>query len=464
MSRRAPPREYYEEDFEIERERDRYSRPRRKDRDFEEEEEDVEIRRRRSIPPVEELERLDIRERPPRDFMRESYEPPRERGPLVMRRSRDEVDDIPRGTELDEKYRRPPRERRRYRPREIDEEELVLDARDMRGDRRRRSERDLVEDDVVIRHRERAPRREYDSEGEFGSRRRLDDEGDDIYVRRTVPRRRSRYSEEEIEELLVDESEMERPHPQKSRDDPQFDRRKSFEAFVLDDSGPELPRRRRSHGDREAEEERIIDEREGERSQGRRSQARPRRKEEIVMKWKDRPSPDEVDEDEIHFRETRRHRRSPPDPRLSREPPGAWPSDREGQGPDEEIRIRSRMRSRPRHAADDEEDIIIRRQERERRRRAEESELVLIRDDRERDRRRAFEDDEELIIRHKDRDRRRASLEDDEIMLRKTKRRSPPRDHSPSLKSIHAPPIHQDIITHHRHIDHGKCGPRGSCT
>lgn len=461
MSRRAPPREYLEEDFEIERERDRYSRPRRRGSRFEEEE-DVEIRRRRSIPPVEELERLDLRERPPRDFMHESYAPPRERGPLVMRSLRDEVDEIPREAEREEKYIRPPRERRSYRPRDIDEEELIIDERDMRGDRRRRSERELVEDDVAIRRRERAPRRGYESEGEFGPRGRFDDERDDIYVRRTVPRRKPRYSEEKIEELLVDESEMERPRPRRSRDEPGFDRRKSFEAFVLDDDGPDLPRRRRSHGDREVEEELIIDERERERHRDRRSREKPRRKEEIVMKWKDRPSPDENDESKIQFREARRHRRrSPSDPRLSREPPGAWPSDRDVEGPDEEIRIRSRTRSRPRHAGDEEgEEIIFRREERDRRTRAEEDEeLALDRDERERDRRRAVEDDEELIIRHKERDRRGASLEDDEIMLRKGKRRSPPRDHSPSLKSIHAPPIHQDIITHHRHIDHGKCCP-----
>lgn len=458
MSRRAPPREYYEDDFEVERERDRHSRPHRGGREFEEEE-DIEFHRRRSRPLVEGLERLDIRERLPRDFVRESYAPPREHEPVVMRRSRDDVDEVLSEEGRDETYSRLPRERRRYRPRETDPKGLIIDELDMLHDRRRRSGRDLVEDDMAIRHTGRAPCREYQDEGDFGPRGRFDDPREDIYVRRSVPRRKPRYSEEELEELLVDESELERPRTRRFGDDAKFERRKSFEEFVLDDGGRDLPHRRRSHGDREVEEELIIDERNRERPRDRRSREKPRRKEEIVMKWKDRPSPEEIDEDQMRFRETRRYRRrSPPDPRLSREPPGAWLSDREDRDPDEEFRIRSRMRSRPRHAENDEQDEVINRRARDRRRRAaDEGELALFRDEREREPRRAVHDDEELIIRHKERDRRRANLEEDEIMLRRSKRLSPPRDRSPSLKSIHVPPIHQDVITHHRHIDHGKC-------
>jgi hypothetical protein len=44
-------------------------------------------------------------------------------------------------------------------------------------------------------------------------------------------------------------------------------------------------------------------------------------------------------------------------------------------------------------------------------------------------------------------------------LIRKSKRRSPPRESSSSPEPIRAPPIHQEVITHHRHIDHGKGGP-----
>jgi hypothetical protein len=45
---------------------------------------------------------------------------------------------------------------------------------------------------------------------------------------------------------------------------------------------------------------------------------------------------------------------------------------------------------------------------------------------------------------------------EEEILIRKTMDTLPPRPPSPSMQSIHVPPIHQDVFTHHRHIDHGK--------
>jgi hypothetical protein len=45
---------------------------------------------------------------------------------------------------------------------------------------------------------------------------------------------------------------------------------------------------------------------------------------------------------------------------------------------------------------------------------------------------------------------------DEEIRIRKTQNKLPSRSPSPSMESIHVPPIHQDVFTHHRHIDHGK--------
>lgn len=437
MSRRAPPREFYE-DIELERTRDPPRARRHGSIDDE-----IDFRRRRPIPPVEELDRLDIRERP-RDFMRESFDLPRERAP-VTRRSREGVDEIPQAGWGD-MYMSPPQERRRYRPRD---EEIVVRERERGGDRRRRSERDLVDEEVYF--RERAPPRRYESDRE-DRRERFDDEQDEVYMRLFRPGRKSA-RREEIEEYVSGEREREhRARSRRSRDEPRFDRREEVDEVVIDEGERDRPRR--SSGEREVEDELIVDERErtAARPPDRRSHGKPRREDEIIMKWKDRPSPGEIDEDEIIFRETRRRRRSSPDTGLPRELDSH--STDGDEAPDEEIRIRSRIRPRPR-AAD--EEIVIRRGERDRRRRAEEvEEIALLHEQRERDRRRAVEDDEELVFRDKERDRR-ISLEDDEIMSRKSRRRSPPRERSPSLKSIYAPPIHQDIITHHRHIDHGQC-------
>ncbi|KAJ5176927.1 uncharacterized protein N7482_002804 [Penicillium canariense] len=364
MSCRAPPREYYEEEeFEVERERDRYPRSRRRERDLDG---DVEYRRRRSMPPVEDLERMRIRERPPRDFVQESYAPPRDRGPLV-RRARDELDEPLPEPEREDVRMRPARRRGSLRAREIEEEsELFIGERERHGSRRHRRPRELEEDDMVVRHKERA------SEGDLRPMERVyEDEREEVYFRPS--------------------------------------------------SGP-----RRKPSRREAEfEERIIDDREHERPRGSRHRGELKLEEDLVMQWKDRPSPRaQEDDEEIRLRETRRRqRRSPPEPRYvrelpPREPPGSWPADREDD--EEEIRIRSRMRSRSRRRGveDEEEDLVIRREVR-------------------------------------DRDSGRESAESDEVLLRKSKRRPPPREPSSSPEPIRAPPIHQDVITHHRHIDHG---------
>jgi hypothetical protein len=53
--------------------------------------------------------------------------------------------------------------------------------------------------------------------------------------------------------------------------------------------------------------------------------------------------------------------------------------------------------------------------------------------------------------------RPRDLVEDEEdIHILKTKDKLPPRPPSPGMDSIHVPPIHQDVFTHHRHIDHGE--------
>ncbi|WEW55991.1 hypothetical protein PRK78_001426 [Emydomyces testavorans] len=66
------------------------------------------------------------------------------------------------------------------------------------------------------------------------------------------------------------------------------------------------------------------------------------------------------------------------------------------------------------------------------------------------------EEREDILIRTEEKRGRGRELERDEVLIRKNVERSSSSESSiaPS-RSIHAPPIHQDVITHHRHIDHG---------
>ncbi|KAJ5573680.1 uncharacterized protein N7459_008107 [Penicillium hispanicum] len=481
MSRRAPPREYYEEDdFEYERVRDRYPRSRRRDREFDE---DVEYRRRRSMPPVEDLERLRIRERPPREFVREGVAPPRERGPMGMGRSREDLDEVLPEHEVEEVYMRPRPRRRSHRPREVDEEDLIVDERAVRGGRRHRprevDDEDLildkreirggrrprpreVEDELIVderevrderRHRPREVEEEeliFDEKERRGGRRhrpREVDEEELIFDKREAHGGRRRPHELDEEELFIDERGQDRSGGRRHRPDRDFEeddmfvrRKERAPRRPYDSEGDLRLRDRRFEDDRdeayyrssesrrrsrrrEAEPDGvIIDNRKDRRRRGKHRGERRSEEEEWVMQWKDRPSPVELEEesDEVRFHEARRHgRRSPTQPRFVREPPEASPLDREEEETDEEIRVRSRMRSKPRH--------------------------------------REAEEDEEIVIQKEklERDRRRGSTDSDEIVVRKSKRRSPPREESLSPEPIRAPPIHQDVITHHRHIDHG---------
>lgn len=480
MSRRAPPREYFEEDdFYYEGNRDRYIRPRRREREFDD---DVEYHSRRSLPPTEDLERLRIREEgPPRRYMRESFMPSKERRPLATRRSREEVDDILAGSELEDVRMRSRPRRRSYHPREIDEEEFIVDERDVHGGRRHRppednelvrdkretrggrrhrprefNEEDLIVDDWEARGGRRHRPREVeedelviDEKDARGKRRhrpyREVDEGD--LVLDDSGKRRSRIHhprEVDEEDLIIDEREQERyggwrPRPERDLEEDDIIRRKeSIPRRPYDSEGDLRLRERRFEDDRgglyrrssgsrrrprrrEGElEEVIIDDREDRQRHGRRRGHMRPEKEELIMQWKDRPLPGEVEEeeDELRVRDIARHgQRSPPKPRFVPEQPGGFSSeqeDEETEGTDDEIRTRPRGHMKPR------------RQE-------------------------AEEEEEEIIIRKKgrERDRRRGSTDSEQVIMRESKRQSL------SPEPIRAPPIHQDIITHHRHVDHG---------
>ena len=60
--------------------------------------------------------------------------------------------------------------------------------------------------------------------------------------------------------------------------------------------------------------------------------------------------------------------------------------------------------------------------------------------------------DEDIILRHDENERRHK----DEVIIRRNDREpSPEYVPPPEPEPIRAPPIHQEVITHHRHIDHG---------
>lgn len=347
MSRRAAPPGYFDED-DYELDREKYTRSRRPERSYEEE---VEYRGRRSVPPVEEMERMQIRERPPREFVRETFfEPPHKTKPPVrMRRSVEEValpepdDDYPpprprrsrrRPREIEEDMiidEREVRERRRYRPREVDEEP-IMDERDRRGGRKPRLQRELEEDEMVIRRGGRVPPFGYDGDSEPRPReRRFSDVRDEVFVRSSDPRRKPRRRGVGFEDDLIDDREE---RPRRSR------------------RGVEPPSLRSMS-----------------------------KEDERVMRWKDRPSPREVEqEEELRVRAMRhRSRRSPREAQFDRAPPGAWPEEREEDEKIEVEEVESRIPSTSgKEGTEIEEEIDVQRErhERDRRRSANSDEMI----------------------------------------------------------------------------------------
>ncbi|KAJ6110515.1 hypothetical protein N7486_002750 [Penicillium sp. IBT 16267x] len=490
MPRRAPPPSgYYEEDY-FEPERERYPRTRRPERSSFED--DVRYRRRESMPLVEDMERMRVRERPPREIVRETFivPPPDLEPPVRMRRSADDIGPIP---NREEGYMRT-RPRRSHRPRDIDPDELIderemrrtirhrprdldeeygYDERERRSTRRPRPEGEFEEEDIAIRRRGQVPQSPvHDSEiDRLPRERRYSDVRDEVYVRSSESRRKPHFRKVELEADIIDERE-ETPRRMKHRDGP----------------SPTLSK----------EDERI-------------------------MQWKDRPSPRELEEDEeLRVRDIRRRSyRSPPRARYGRGPPGSWPDDREDEDVDvdndirssrhsksrrqadddyeldarskirsrpdrgeledgEEVDIHSSRRSNPRWEQTDYEELDIRSQRRPRREREYtddeeldnrppglskhglgdievEEEIDIRSSRRSRPGRGDIVDDEVIDIRQDklEREPRRRSAESDEHIIRKDRERSSPRERSPSPEPIRAPPIHQDVITHHRHIDHG---------
>ncbi|OQD71273.1 hypothetical protein PENPOL_c001G03912 [Penicillium polonicum] len=540
MSRRAPPRDYDEEDefYEMERERERDHRPRRRDRDYEE---DVEYRRRRSEPLVEDMERMHIRERPRRDFMEESFAPPRGRDGMVHMRPREEVDMVSperyMPLDRDDPYMRPAGSRRRPRPREVDEDSM-LEERERRGDRRHRPEREReVEGDLFVNEskmrglRRPRPEREREVEGDLfideskmrglrrhrpererevegsvfieererrGDRRRrpeLASEEDFLSEERPRERvsgrmRRSEPGFEEDEELLVERESRRgnRRHPRELEEDDliiedreihrgsrRHPERRSEDDLLYEEREK---RHRRRRPEREFEDNLLVEER-GKHGGRRHRPEREFEEEEMLIRRKEREEPplrrgwdSELDirsrERRLEFEGEPYHRprpRPPPPQRVEVEEVlfGNAPPERR-RGPvdfpdlefeDDVVMRRKDKGPRPVNRVDEEE-IITR--GREKRRSVPSDDLERELRGLRREGRGRIPLDEELSASSQfDSKSGTRDLEEveEEIRVRKSKEKLSSRQPSPSLDSIHVPPIHQDVFTHHTHIDHG---------
>lgn len=320
-----------------------------------------------------------------------------------------------------------PRRRRDPSPEKVEREEIII-RRDERSDPRppaprpaRRREESREREEIIIRRDERsssvppapAPR----------------------------PRQRPREEEREREEIIIRRDER-------------------------SDSRPEPPRSRRGREESYDQEEIII--RRDERSQSRgpryRDRSASREREEIIIRRNEvddyapprrsttAPIRDEREREEIIIRRTEDDTRS----RRSYQPPPPPPPE----------------------VNTDRQEIIIRRDNVESEGRARAPPRRRYEDDyalsrpvsHERSRARSYSDDEdEIIIRRDERQGRSGDRTRQEIIIRRSSTsRSPSPTASVSTRAptmvappppepqvIYAPQIHQEVITHHRHVDHG---------
>ncbi|MCJ1340002.1 hypothetical protein MMC09_005296 [Bachmanniomyces sp. S44760] len=348
-----------------------------------------------------EYDEVDVRERrsrrEPPEFLREDYGRGSTAGPLVVRE-----------TDVREEVRSaPPRRERHLKEHEVEKEEIII-AKGPRSERPRSRER-VIERDV---------------------REEL------AYRPRERERERPIEREVEREEIIYQPRERSPPPPVIARE------REEYVYRPRERSPPPIARER---------EEWTF---------------RPRQRE---MPRERSPTPPSYGRDEQEEIIIRRGE--------SRERPRPRGSDR-GRYEDEEIIIRrderSRERPRPRESSFEREEVIIRRDDHDTRsmrggpKEVKEDELVIRRSDRDdrdtRSHRGADVRQDELIIRRNERDdrdtrsHRGGDFEKEEIIIRRGERdhsSEPEREPFYEPPPIRAPPIHQEVITHHRHIDHG---------
>ncbi|OCL01744.1 hypothetical protein AOQ84DRAFT_393458 [Glonium stellatum] len=245
------------------------------------------------------------------------------------------------------------------------------------------------------------------------------------------------------------------------------DPRRSAPDFLRDDYGRttsgalvvrgEGPSRRR-----EVEEDTLVI-----RGGGGRPHAREREEDITIRRGEreSRPRPREVNKEEtditIRHRDASRPRPREPEREEIRFRHGEIGSPRPREVEREEITFRRGEREPPRPREVDREEVIFRERERERngREREFERDTVVIRP-----RDRSLPPPRELVAREREefvvrrRDPAPRDEVKDEIIIRRTEQRSPSPvapPPPPEPEPIVRPPIIQEVITHHRHIDHG---------
>ncbi|MCJ1416440.1 hypothetical protein MMC32_002776 [Xylographa parallela] len=380
---------------------------------------------------VTEYEEIDIRERRggrerEPDFLRDDYARS-SAGPLVVRERDEEI--------IEEKGGKGGR-RRHGGGREVVEEEIIV----QRGGGGRERERE----------REREPPRERDVVKE-----------EEVIIRKGGRERREPVQHEEIrEEFIYKPRERSPPILAREKEEWVFAPRRRAKSYEREE------RREEREPPRTYEKEEIIirrDEREEERPRNRgyeRDELIIRRDERSKSRERPRPRELSYDREEVIIRRDERE--------GGRE---------RGYREDDFISIRRGEAERPRpkrESSFEREEVIIRRGDAERPRPKREpsferEEVIIRRDERERprERPRSRERDfreEDITIR---RDERGGGRETEQIIIRRgeRERESEPSEPEPEPMPIpipipepmpiRAPPIHQEIITHHRHIDHG---------
>jgi hypothetical protein len=381
---------------------------------------------------VAEYEDVEIRtgrqEREP-DFLRDDYER-NTTGPIAVRE--EEV--------LEERGhgRRRPRREGDVREREFVEEEVIISKRDREKPRRREV---VQEEEIMVRGGRESPR----ARDRGVERAEIREE--------VVYRPREHERRERSPPVLAREREEWHFGPRRKDDwDEEYDR--DQEEVYTRREEREKPRER----DYREEEIRIrVNEKEKERRR-----ERDYREEDVTIRRDERevgrPRERDYREEDITIRRGEREIRRP--------------RDRDYREEDITIRRDEREGGRPRDSGYRREEISIRRDERETepQERTYERNDVRVRETISRERSRpkldtSF-DREEVIIRRDERERPRDSTySKEEIIIRKSEKEiSPGPDPSPNVspivpyepEPIRAPPIHQDIITHHRHINHGR--------
>lgn len=308
---------------------------------------------------------------------------------------------------------------------------------------------------------------------------RARDREDVIYAPR---RQRSPSPRQERDEIIIRREERSESRPPAPRARPREQSREREEIIIRrderSDSRPPAPRYRGR--DQEVEREEIIIRREE--RDDRDSYAPPRRsttapprevereREEIIIRRDEIDSRSRIDDD---LRSQRSYRPPPPPSRndydreeiiIRREKP--------------EVDDRSyRPPPPPSRNEVDRQEIIIRREQQDPDNRSRvtrsryEEDMSLTRPishERARGRSHSSASEDEIIIRREQRDDRGRESTRQEIIIRKTSRsrspsptasvstRAPPAPMpAPEPQVIYAPQIHQEVITHHRHIDHG---------